>query len=83
MFGAEVPPGVITTTDAVPALPAGVITRIVVSLSTWIGSGTATPPTVTDVAPVKPVPVIVISVLPVSRPLAGDTLAIVGIGAYL
>jgi hypothetical protein len=79
----EVPPGVVTTTDAVPALPAGVITLIDVSLSTWIGSGTTTPPTVTDVAPVKPVPVIVISVLPKSGPLDGDTLPIVGIGAYL
>jgi hypothetical protein len=81
VFGAEeVPPGVVTTTDAVPALPKGVIAVIDVSLLT-LTDVAATPPTVTDVAPVKAVPVIVIEVLSMNRPLAGDTLVTVGIAA--
>jgi peptidoglycan/LPS O-acetylase OafA/YrhL len=82
VLAAVVPPGVVTSTDAVTALPAGVIAVIVVSLLTFTDVA-AKPPTETAVAPVKPVPVMVISVLPKSGPLDGDTLPIVGIGAYL
>jgi hypothetical protein len=82
VFGVDGPPGVVTTTDAVPALPAGVIAVIDVSLLT-LTDVAAKPLTVTDVASVKPVPVIVIAVPAVSGPLDGDTLVTVGTGAYL
>jgi hypothetical protein len=82
VFGVDGPPGVVTTTDAVPALPAGVIAVIDVSLLT-LTDVAAKPLTVTDVASVKPVPVIVIAVPPKSGPLGGDMLVTVGTGAYL
>ena len=77
---ADVPPGVVTLTDAVPAVPAGVVAVIDVALTT-VTDVAATPPTVTAVAPVKSVPVIVSTVLPASGPLAGETLDTVGTGA--
>ena len=77
MLSVEVPPGVVTLTDAVPALPAGATAVIVVPLTTMTDVA-GLPPTVTAVAPAKPVPVIVIEVPAVSGPLAGDTLVTVG-----
>ena len=74
---ADVPPGVVTLTDAVPAEPAGTVAVIDVALTT-VTDVAATPPTVTEVAPVNPVPVIVIEVPPVSGPLGGETLVTVG-----
>lgn len=76
------PPGVSTIMTAVPGAPTGVVAVIVMS-STTERLDTSAPPTETAVAPVKPVPVIVIAVPPKSGPLTGNTLAIAGIGAYL
>ncbi len=76
---ADVPPGVVTLTDAVPAEPAGVVAVIDVALTT-VTDVAATPPTVTDVAPMNPVPVIVIEVPPASGPLAGETFVTVSTG---
>ena len=53
-----VPPGVVTRTLAVPALPAGVVAVIEVELTT-VTAVAAVPPIVTAVAPINPVPVIV------------------------
>ena len=46
------PPGVVTSTLAVPALPAGVVAVIVVAFTTVKATAEA-PPIVTAVAPVK------------------------------
>ena len=62
-----VPPGVVTSTLAVPALPAGVVAVIEVELTT-VKLGTVAPPIVTAVAPVKPVPVMVTDCPPASGP---------------
>ena len=58
MFAEFVPPGVVTSTLAVPALPAGVVAVMVVAFTT-VTPVAAVPPMVTAVAPVKPVPVMV------------------------
>ena len=62
-----VPPGVVTSTLAVPALPAGVVAVMVVAFTT-VTAVAAVPPMVTAVAPVKPVPVIVTDCPPASGP---------------
>jgi hypothetical protein len=59
----DVPPGVVTMTSACPTLPDGVIAVIVVSLVTVTAVACA-PPTVTEVAPVKYWPKIVMGVPP-------------------
>jgi hypothetical protein len=66
-----VPDGVVTRTLAVPAVPAGVVAVIEVALTT-VTPLAAAPPIVTDVAPVKFVPVIMIEVPPRVVPVAGD-----------
>ena len=71
------PPGVVTRTLAVPAVPGGVVQVMLVALLT-VKLEQALPPTVTPVAPVKPVPVIVMAVLPVTGPELGDTDEITG-----
>jgi hypothetical protein len=76
----DVPPGVITCTDAAPALPAGVIAKIATSPKT-LKDVAALPPTETAVAPVKAVPEIVIVVPPASGPLTGETNVTVGTAA--
>ena len=53
-----VPPGVVTSTLAVPALPAGMVAVMVVAFTT-VKVVAAAPPMVTAVAPVRPVPVMV------------------------
>ena len=73
------PLGVVTTTLAVPADPAGVVAVIVVAFTT-VTLVAATPRIVTPVAPVKLAPVIVILVPPKVEPLAGLTLLTVGAG---
>ena len=71
------PPGVVTTISFRPALETFVFAVIEVAEAT-LKNETATPPTVTLVAPVKFVPAIVICVPPVVGPLVGVTLVIVG-----
>ena len=75
-----VPPGVVTTTLAVPAVPAGVVAVIEVSLTT-VNDVAAVPPMVTAVAPVKPVPVSVTLVPPAVLPLLGEIAVTVGVAA--
>ena len=65
-----VPPGVVTVTPTVPAVPAGVVAL------TWVGLTTvrlvpATVPNFTAVAPVRLVPVRVTMVPPVVVPVVG------------
>ena len=69
VFGELVPTGVVTTTLAVPAVPAGVVAVIEVALTTTTLVA-AVPPIVTPVAPVKFVPVIVTACPPAAGPLA-------------
>lgn len=64
------PPGVVTTTLAEPALPAGVVAVMLVALTT-VKEVAAAPPMVTPVAPVKFVPVMVTFVPPEVGPLDG------------
>lgn len=79
-FAELVPPGVVTTTLADPAVPAGTVAVIVVALTT-VTPLAVLPPTVTAVAPVKPVPVMVTDVPPVIGPMAGLIAVTVGIAA--
>ena len=74
-----VPPGVVTKTLAVPAVPTGVVAVMVVSLTKV--KVAATPPIVTAVAPVKLAPVIVMLVPPATGPLVGEILVTVGTAA--
>ena len=73
-----VPSGVVTNTLAVPALPAGVFAVIEVELTT-VTTVAAVPPIVTEVAPVKSVPVMVTACPPASGP--DDGLMDVTVGA--
>jgi hypothetical protein len=57
--------------------PAGATADILVAEFT-VKDVAAVPPNLTDVAPVKPVPVIVTAVPPDARPVAGEIDAIVG-----
>ena len=66
-----------TATSTTPAACAGVVAVIIESLTT-VAFVAETPPTVTDVAPAKFVPLITIAVPPSGDPLAGLTLLIVG-----
>ena len=76
-----VPPAVVTKISFAPAVPAGVFAVIEVAVATTLVA--ATPPTVTLVAPVKLVPVIVNAVAPVSGPAIGATVAMVGSAIYV
>ena len=67
------------TLFANPAVPAGV-TAVMLVAETSTTLVAATPPTVTLVAPVRFVPVIVIAVPPRVEPLVGLTDVIVGAG---
>jgi hypothetical protein len=72
-----VPPGVVTVTSTPPAeLEAGEVAVIVVSEFTVNTEGT--PPNVTAVAPVNPVPVMVTEGPPTSGPCVGETSVTVG-----
>ena len=76
-MAALVPPGVVTKTLAVPAVPAGVVAVMVVELTT-VTLVAAVPPMVTAVAPVKSVPVMVMVVPPAVEPLVGEIFVTVG-----
>ena len=76
-FAALVPPAVVTKTLAEPAVPAGVVAVMLVELFT-VKLVAATPPIVTEVAPVRLVPVMVILVPPEVKPLVGKILITVG-----
>lgn len=76
-MAAFVPPAVVTRTLAAPALPDGVVQVIEVADTTFT-LVQAAPPTVTPVAPVRFVPVMVMLVAPAVGPLVGDTDATVG-----
>ena len=80
LLAALVPPGVVTTTLAVPALPGGVVQLAVVLLFT-MNEEQAVPPTVMAVAPVRLVPVMAMVVPPKVLPVAGLTEDTVGAGA--
>jgi hypothetical protein len=73
-----VPPGVVIDTVLAPAVPAGVTAVTVVELTT-LTEVAATPPIVTELAPVRFVPVIVIAVSPLVGPVFGLTDEIVGV----
>ena len=79
VFAALVPPDVVTSTDAVPAVPVGTVALIEVELTT-LKLVAAAPPMVTALAPVKFVPVMVIAVPPSVVPVDGETLVMVGAG---
>ena len=70
LTGGELPPAFVTTTWIVfPVVPAGEVTVIEVSLLTV--NEPLTPPNLTDVVPVKNLPVIVTVVPPLCVPLVG------------
>ena len=71
------PPGVVSDNVFAPAVPAGVTAVTVVAFTTDTLVA-AVPPIVTELVPVKFVPVIVIAVPPASPPAFGVTDAIVG-----
>jgi len=77
VFAEFVPPGVVTKTLAVPALPDGVVQVAVVLLIT-LNAEQATPPTVIAVAKVKLLPVMVMDVLPAVVPAFGLIAVTVG-----
>ena len=76
-MAALLPPEVVTTTLAFPAVPDGV-TAVIVVLLTTITLVAGTPPMVTPVAPVKFVPVMVTGVPPAVGPLDGEIPVTVG-----
>ena len=82
MLAALVPPGVVTKTLAVPALPAGVVQLTEVADVT-VTPVHADPPTVMPVAPVRLVPVMVMDVPPAVGPLVGETEVTVGAATYV
>ena len=69
-MAAFVPPGVVTRTLAVPAVPTGVVAvmEVVLTTTTLVA---AAPPRVTLVAPVKLVPVMVTAWPPAVGPVDG------------
>ena len=77
MAAVPVPEGVVTVTSTTPALWAGVLTTMDVSLAT-VKLAAGLPPNATAVAPVKLVPVNVTVVPPLVTPLAGATLLTAG-----
>ena len=78
MFAEFVPPGVVTSTLAVPKPPAGVVAVMVVAFTT-VTAVAAAPPIETTVAPVKLVPVRVTACPPASGPDDGLMDVTVGI----
>ena len=76
-LAAEVPPGVVTVTSTVPALPAGAVAVMEVALLTTTPVA-AWAPKWTAVAPVRLVPVMVTEVPPVVGPDEGLTPVTVG-----
>ena len=77
-----IPPTVVTATSFAPTKPAGVTAVMEVALTTTTLVA-ATPPTFTVATATKFAPVIVIVVAPVSGPLMGATVAMVGSATYV
>jgi len=78
----DVPPGVVTVTLTAPAAPAGAVAV------TDVAEFTTTPvaavaPNLTEVAPVRFVPVIVTDVPPAAGPLVGDSDVTAGTATYV
>ena len=73
----ELPPGVVNTTSRAPAVPDGVVNVTDVAETFEIEVPNA-PPTVTEVAPVRFVPVTVTKVPPDAAPLVGEIDVITG-----
>jgi hypothetical protein len=71
---------VVTVTSTVP-VPAGAVALMVVELLTLKVAAVA--PNVTAVAPIKPVPVIVTTAVPVLTPEVGLTALTVGTGGWV
>ncbi|PMQ03042.1 hypothetical protein JaAD80_28965 [Janthinobacterium sp. AD80] len=76
---ALVPPGVVTRTSTVPALPAGAVAVICVALFT-VKPEAAVAPKVTAVVPPNPVPVMMTVVPPPTGPAVGEMPVTVGAG---
>ena len=72
------PPPVVTITPTAPAVARAGVIQVIVVLSTSVREVAATPPNVTEVAPVKDVPVIVTLVPPAVLPDDGEMLLITG-----
>jgi hypothetical protein len=73
----EVPPGEVTVTYVLPAISAGEYATIDVGEFT-VKLAAGDEPNMTDVVPVKPVPVTVTKVPPEVPPVLGEILVIVG-----
>ncbi|MNM52520.1 hypothetical protein D3C81_635990 [compost metagenome] len=73
------PPGVVTRTSTVPALPAGAVAVICVALFT-VKPEAAVAPKVTAVVAPNPVPVMMTVVPPPAGPDVGEMLVTVGAG---
>ena len=79
---AEVPPGVVTVTLTVPADSVGDVAVISLPAELTMTEVAALDPKSTVVAPaIKPVPVIVTAVPPLTNPVFGLTPVIVGTGS--
>ena len=72
------PPPVITITPTAPAVARAGVIQVIVVLSTSVREVAATPPNVTEVAPVKDVPVIVTFFPPSVLPDDDEMLLITG-----
>jgi len=72
------PPPVVTIMSTAPAVARAGVIQVIVVLSTMLREVAAIPSNVTDVAPVKFVPVIVILVPPSVLPYDGEILVITG-----
>lgn len=72
------PPPVVTITPTAPAVARAGVIQVTVVLFTMLRDVAATPPNVTDVAPVKDVPVIVTLVPPAVLPVNSEMPVIFG-----
>ena len=72
------PPSVVTIMPTSPSLSTAGVIQVIVVLSTMLREVATTPPNVTEVAPVKFVPVIVTLVSPVLTPDDGEMSVILG-----
>ena len=72
------PPPVVTIMSTAPAVARAGVIQVIVVLSTMLREVAAVPSNVTDVAPVKFVPVIVTLVPPSVLPYDGEILVITG-----
>ena len=75
---ALVPPSVVTVTAVVSAASAGGATTVICVSESTVKSNHVTSPKATEVAPVKPVPVIVTAVPPATGPEVGERSVTVG-----